>query len=335
MINRKPTADSRALNCPELVQSAVPSMEGNPAACLVICTKDRRAELVEALRTVGAQRGCSLEVIVIDDGSTDGTSEAVSQAFEWVTLYRSSEPRGWSAQRNFAAEVARAPLLVSIDDDARLPDPHTVAQTIADFDAAEDIGAVAIAYRELIPDGSWVDVRPQGGPQVEVVDSFIGTAYAVRRDVFREVGGFWAYDQVEERDFCIRMLEAGHFVRVGTAAPIEHRPSMVRHHGRRASLHRRGDVLFAYKNVPAAHLPRHVARMTVGCVVIATRSSGGRYLLDHLRGYFEGWREAPRIKRRPVTDPVYRITTRLRRSGPMLLEDARRASRRLEIPPGT
>ena len=59
---------------------------------------------------------------------------------------------------------------------------------------------------------------------VWVTDRFIGTAHAVRRDVFLACGGYREFlvHQGEEGDFCIRMLAGGHHVRLGNSDPIHH-----------------------------------------------------------------------------------------------------------------
>lgn len=92
-----------------------------PEISVVIPTYNRHAMLREALASVAAQRGASFEMIVVDDGSTDGT---------WHDLFRynlsaerdnicavRTERRGPAAARNRGIEIARGALIAFLDSD--------------------------------------------------------------------------------------------------------------------------------------------------------------------------------------------------------------------------
>lgn len=90
----------------------------NPDITAVIPTHNRAPLLLTTLRTVLWQRDVSLEVVVVDDGSTDDTVAAVEQlADPRVRLIRNDRPQGVSAARNRGAEQGRAPWLAFCDDD--------------------------------------------------------------------------------------------------------------------------------------------------------------------------------------------------------------------------
>ena len=90
-----------------------------------IPTHERRALLERALHSVLAQSWPHFEVIVVDDGSRDGTREWL-QAFASdprVRAFHSDTPRGAQAARNFALAQARFDLVTGLDDDDTwLPD---------------------------------------------------------------------------------------------------------------------------------------------------------------------------------------------------------------------
>src|SRR5690349_16819415 len=120
------------------------ALHRRPEATIIITTKNRRDELRSALKSV-FQQTAVIEVVVMDDGSTDGTREMVSAEFPLARVERSEKSRGYIVQRNLAAHVASAAILVSIDDDAAFSSPHVVEQTLNEFDDPR-VGAVAIPY---------------------------------------------------------------------------------------------------------------------------------------------------------------------------------------------
>ncbi len=286
-----------------------------PRATAVITTKNRKDELRRALRSAFDQ--CvPIEVMVIDDGSTDGTAEMVGKEFPRARLQRLENSCGYIVQRNLAARLASAPILFSIDDDAAFSSPRVVEQTLAEFDDLR-VGAVAIPYLEPQKADRAIHRAPSQ-KDVWVTDSFIGTAHAVRRDIFLRLGGYreWLFHQGEESDFCIRMLDAGYVVRVGSADVIYHYESPRRDFRRMDICGRRNDVLFAWHNVPGWFLPSHLAGTTLNglqCGLSVKRPANMIWGL--LRGYLACARYAAR--RRPVRANTYRLFRRLKHGGPL------------------
>jgi glycosyltransferase involved in cell wall biosynthesis len=291
-----------------------------PDATVVISTKDRRDDLARLLPTVLAQTA-DCEILVVDDGSTDGTSEMVRADFPGVRLERSERSLGYIVQRTRAAELARSPLIVSLDDDAVLPSPNTVEQTIADFDHPR-IGAVAIPFTDRRPTG---EVERQRAPDPEgrwLTASYIGTAHAVRRDLFLHVGGYRAslIHQVEEPDFCLRLLAAGFVTRIGRADPLIHLESPKRNFSRLLTLTARNELLKGWHNVPMPYLPVRWAKVLATCALLALKWRAPAALVH---GTWLGLRDSYRLRsdRQPVPRSVYRVDHDIRKRAPLRLED--------------
>jgi glycosyltransferase involved in cell wall biosynthesis len=290
-----------------------------PAATIAVTTRNRVEELEQLLPTALAQTA-DCEVLVIDDGSTDGTSDHVRRHFPEVRLERSEQSLGLIVQRTRAAQMARAPILVSVDDDARMPSTTTVEQTLADFDHPR-IGAVAIPF---------VDVRTstvvrQEAPDAEgrwITPSYIGTAHALRRDVFLGVGGYRSglAQQAEEPDYCLRMLAAGYVVRLGRAEHVLHLESPKRDLARLYRLGARNEVLHGWHNVPFPYLPVRIAKVLAYQSYLAVFERRG---LPVWRGIAEAVRAAWALRgdRRPVSRAAYRLDHDLRRRSPTRLEE--------------
>lgn len=92
-----------------------------PLVSVIIPTFNRAHLVVEAIDSVLQQRDASCEVIVVDDGSTDSTSQALAPYAERVRLERQPQ-RGVAAARNHGVRVARGRWLAFLDsDDLWLP----------------------------------------------------------------------------------------------------------------------------------------------------------------------------------------------------------------------
>jgi len=286
-------------------------------ATIVIATRNRRQELRRALESALAQT-VEAEILVMDDASTDGTGAMVQADFPRVRLQRSETPCGYIVQRNRAAALATGDVLFSIDDDAEFSSAETVARTLREFGDAR-VGAVAMPYVEPAKGNQVLQCAPDAG--VWVTGMFVGTAHAVRRDVFLRLGGYREplVHQGEERDFCARLLDAGSVVRVGSAPPIVHHESPRRDFSRMDFYGRRNDILFAWQNVPGIRCGAHLLATTWNGVRFAFRCGRLRHQLGGLAaGYFEVMRRIH--SRQPIAVAAYQLQRRLQKRGPLRLE---------------
>ena len=150
-------------------------MRGRPDATVVVTTKDRRDELAGLLPTVLAQSAPARRAGA--RRRLHGRDRRAGPAQDpMVRLDRVERSLGLIAQRNRAAHLVRTPIIVSVDDDARLPSPDTVAQTLADF-GHHRIAAVAMPYVD-VRRGPEVKQRAPEDDGIWVTDTFVGTAHA-------------------------------------------------------------------------------------------------------------------------------------------------------------
>lgn len=96
----------------------------SPAVSVIIPTYNRREQLLGSVNSVLSQSYADIEVIIVDDGSTDRTREVVESIHDARIVYvRHATNRGGSAARNSGIRAARAPVIALLDDDDRwLPD---------------------------------------------------------------------------------------------------------------------------------------------------------------------------------------------------------------------
>src|SRR4051812_47614103 len=105
-------------------------MEREPELSVLICTYNREKQVQDLLATLPAtleRLGVPSEIVVVDDGSADGTAEAVAAAAPEATVFRHARNRGASAARNTAARLARGEWLFFLDDDASVDEPALAA----------------------------------------------------------------------------------------------------------------------------------------------------------------------------------------------------------------
>lgn len=284
-------------------------------ATIVITTKNRRDELKQALESC-LQQSVKPEVLVIDDGSTDGTSKMVRQEFPNVKLFRHENSLGLIVSRNEGAKLATGCVIFSIDDDAVFTNSRIVEDTLTCFNDRR-VGAVAIPYVDVNQSPTVKQSAPDSS-DVWFTDRYIGTAHAVKRDIFLELGGYREcfFHQGEERDFCVRMLDAGYFVRIGHSEVIHHFESPKRDTERMDVYGRRNDVLVAWLNFPLVILPFHLLGTTIKGLLFGFRV--GRPM-RMLRGLFAGYRGiwTHFSERRPVKLSTYRRFRNLQIAGPL------------------
>lgn len=288
-------------------------------ASFVIPTRRRPEQLLNLLRSIQRQSVTSEILVMDDDGSTD-LAEVLRRECPAARYCNAGTGRGPAFQRNRGIEQAQADCVFAVDDDTVLPSPHTVAQTLADFSHPR-IAAVAIPYINVASDRR---VRHQAPDTtaIWITHAFTGAAHAVRRSAFLAVGG---YDERffymgEEGDLSVRLLQRGFVVRAGTADPIHHLESPLRDTRLADYCGRRNDIFFAWHNVPARHLPLHLAGTTVKGAWSAIRSQNP---LTAFHGIAAGLAAVAfrTVPRRPVDPSIYRLHRRLKMRGPMLLRD--------------
>src|SRR6266576_1216484 len=91
-------------------------MSGTPKVSIIIATYNRAHLLPATIESVLQQRFQDFELIVVDDGSVDGTEQAL-QPYRDRLVYFRQENRGPSAARNAGVRIARAPWSAIQDSD--------------------------------------------------------------------------------------------------------------------------------------------------------------------------------------------------------------------------
>jgi glycosyltransferase involved in cell wall biosynthesis len=290
-----------------------------PAATVVITTRNRLEDLRSAVASAIAQTAAP-EILVMDDGSIDGTAAAIAREFPGIRLDRSEASQGYIAQRNRGAELVQAPIVFSIDDDAVFSSPTVIEQTLREFNHPR-VGAVAIPFVN-VNSGRAVHQRAPEAGGIYATYAFIGTAHAVRRDLFVALGKYrkLLVHQSEEEDYCVRLLNAGYVTRCGRADPVHHFESPRRSWKRMDYYGARNKVLYAWNNVPFPFFPMHLAVTTFMTSIYSRHPAR---CLTRVRGVVAAYARCctGQGDRRPVIASVYRLSRELKRRGAVPLEE--------------
>jgi glycosyltransferase involved in cell wall biosynthesis len=300
-------------------------------ASIVIPTKNRKDDLRRAVASAVFQRPES-EIIVMDDGSTDGSSELVRSEFPRVKVHRFAQSRGSSVRRNQGVRLATGDIIVSIDDDAEFSTPNVVAQTVAEFDDPR-VGAVAIPYID-VKIGPAILHQPPASSGVWLTSGYAGTAAAWRKNIFLGLGGYseLVLHMSEERDFCLRLLDAGFVVKLGRANLIRHYQSPVRIPRWNRMMQRRNDLIHAVCNVPFPEVLLHLMGTMLSGLVFGVRN---RCVAETIAGYFRFLRvfNAAIKSRYPVSRRTYHLFRELNHRGFCKLEEIEKRLAPLAVDP--
>jgi len=215
----------------------VPGEGARPFISVILATRNREALLGETLNALAAQRWPRDrgEIIVADNGSTDGTREVVAAAVarqEGPSVrYLYVAEAGKSAAVNAALQQAQGDLVAFTDDDV-LPEPQWLEQLAHAFGRPEvDFVAGRIFPRWEAPAPSWMSPAlygvlaiADGGEQPLQIKAgghehpmTIGANMAVRASVIRRLGGLrrdlgklgGTLRTGEDHEFFLRMIHGG------------------------------------------------------------------------------------------------------------------------------
>lgn len=163
----------------------------HPAMISVVITTFNRSRLVaRAVASVLAQTLENFELLVVDDGSTDDTEAVLSGVSDPRFTYRKKSNEGVSAARNFGARLASRPYLVFLDSDDEVQPAWL--ETLLGRLVAEKSDLVFCGVRLEYRGGRFrVDLPRRLSPLMGgEVGMFLTGCFAMRRDLFHEVGGY-------------------------------------------------------------------------------------------------------------------------------------------------
>jgi GT2 family glycosyltransferase len=185
----------------------------------------------------------SIEIIVVDNASQDGSVAQVKKKFPQVLMVENTQNVGFAAGCNIGAKKAKGDLLVFLNSDTEFSDPKTLTYMKESMET-DDTGIVGGLLKNA--DGTYQrsfgafytlpsitkmlflgekhEMSQQNFTTVQTVDWVSGGFMMVQRTVFEKVGGFdeKIFMYVEDVEFCYRVLRLGNHIIVDPRAVVSH-----------------------------------------------------------------------------------------------------------------
>ena len=261
---------------------------------IVILNYQRRDALRRALQAARTQRH-PVEILAVDNASTDGSVEMVQAEFPDVHLV--ALPRNIAAAaRNAGVAAAKGDVVLTLDNDVELASPDEVGRALEVFERHPR--AAVVNFMIVGPDGrlshrDWCHPRdPHRWGECEfLTDYVLEGASACRREAFLAAGGYWPplFIGHEGWDLAFRLLDAGHDLVYAPSVHVRHHvDTSVRPSSRIYYTFTRNAVWVALRNLPpgaaAVAIARDLALMGFAAARAGELSTYRRALLDAARG---------------------------------------------------
>lgn len=220
-----------------------------PTVCIIILNWNRREDTLDCLASLEGLEYASRWTLVVDNGSTDGSVEAIESTYPTVEVIRTGDNLGYAEGNNVGLREALkrgADYALVLNNDT-LVAPEMLAHLVAAAEADERVGAAGpTIYFHEDPDVVWsaggrfdwqrgkpllrgLRERDEGQfSDIQAVDYVPGSAILMRRSTLEQVGGFEPryFLYYEDNDWCLRVQRHGYTVVHVPQARLWHKVSL-------------------------------------------------------------------------------------------------------------
>jgi GT2 family glycosyltransferase len=299
---------------------ALPAPPKRARVSLIVPTYNGAHLLPTCLEAVARQTRRPDETVVVDDASTDDTSELLAARYPWVRVVRHQRNTNFVGAVNSGIGETTGEIVVLLNNDTE-PEPGWLAALVAPLEADPSLGATASklllfdrrdhlhsAADAFSPGGvpfnrgAWTRDTGQFDHSVDVFGA-CGGAAAYRRSAIVEAGGFdgWLVSYLEDVDLSWRLQLLGYGCRFVPEARVYHVISATEGSLKSSYYCGRNFLLVLASDVPGPLLRRHwrsVLREHGGLFLDALRHAREPSARARLRGYVAGLRALPAALRR-------------------------------------
>ena len=264
-------------------KEAVNNKEKNPLVTVNILSWNRKDDLHESLIELKKTTYPNIELIVVDNASTDGSPKMVETEFPYVKLIKMPENIG-IAGWNTGFKEANGQYIVVLDDDS-YPAPDAIELMVEEFEKADkDVGIIAFQVRSAEDDKCLTSDWPNQ------MITFWGCGAGIKKDLINRIGGyepkFFLY--MNEKEFSIRALKNGFKTIYCKDIIAYHKSSSVHRTNYRSFFYANKNNIFTFlKYYDLSSCFNHIARLLIYTFARAL-------LTYNFHTFFEIWRQALR-----------------------------------------
>jgi GT2 family glycosyltransferase len=205
----------------------------SPLVSVVVVTWNRKADVLETIQSIHEQSYRNVEIIVVDNASTDGTVESLKQKHPEIRVIPLQHNLGASAGRNPGISAAQGEIILLLDSDASLG-KDTIQNAVRKFQSKPDVGVIACkvvnaSTKEIDRTAGWIfSEKDKIDQDREFLSfSFSECGCALRKEVFNKAGLFWGslFFGGEGEELSLRIWDAGYKILYSPTSIIYHRVS--------------------------------------------------------------------------------------------------------------
>ena len=275
----------------------------NTQVTYIVITMNRRDAVVRCLTELRKQQlYSSQEVILVDNGSSDGTPDVIEATFKEVKVIRAGENLGVAGARNLGFRQARGEFLIFIDDDAEFSNEQATKRTLEIFQESPEVAVVGFAIltaRTGLPERAAIARVDKKMPKQRTEAAyFCGCGFAMRRTMIPAQGPFW--DELiyscEELDASYGLMAADRKIIFAPDISVLHwkdprgRPS-----GQFIYFNARNRLFIALRWLP---LPAVITTLTIWWLYLLALAIGRGHLMFLIRGVVDGLKQVRQLWRR-------------------------------------
>ena len=309
----------------------------NKLITIVILTWNRKLLLKENIEKIHSQLYDNIEIIVVDNGSTDGTSDMVKAEYHDIKLIKLENNIGISA-RNIGIKGASGSIIMMLDDDVILVNNNELNNIVQYFDSHQNIAA--LAFKILDTDDSilelnWFHPRDmnENANTIFTTDYIPEGAVAFRKSVFEIVGLYPEsfFISHEGPDLALRIIDAGYEICYFPQLSVYHKCNKSgKTDWRYAYYDTRNHFLLAARNFPIMYAVKYIIYRMLTSLLFCIKQ-------DKVKWYFKAVYDGiigvknELVNRKPISSETIRKIKQIRQFDYSIIEKIKRHIRRHRV----